>query len=110
MGGRAMGLTIISDDGRYEWDAEKARENMLKHKVAFSEITDVFDDPLFIEDYDDLHSTSEEDRFYGIGNVNGLMLTVFFTERPPRTRLYSARISEPIEEDEYYDNIRKTYP
>jgi uncharacterized DUF497 family protein len=105
-----MGVTIISDDGRYEWGEEKARENMLKHKIAFSEITDVFDDPLFIEDYDALHSTEKEDRFYGIGDVNGLMITVFFSERPPRIRLHSARASEPNEEAEYYDSFRKTYP
>jgi uncharacterized DUF497 family protein len=76
-----VGRTIISDDGRYEWDEDKDRLNVANHGFRFAEITDVFNDPLFLEDYDGVHSTVCEDRYYGVGNINQVMITVFFTER-----------------------------
>jgi uncharacterized DUF497 family protein len=104
-----MKKTIISDDDKYEWDDKKNTLNMKNHGFAFSEITDIFDDPFFLEDYDVSHSAQNEDRYYGIGNINGMMVTVFFTERLSRIRLISARESEPPEEAMYNDYIKKTF-
>jgi uncharacterized DUF497 family protein len=102
-----VGRTIISDDGRYEWDERKDRLNIINHGFGFAEITDVFDDPFFLEEYDGMHSTVDEDRYYGVGNINHVMITVFFTERETRSRVITARESEPIEEKKYNDNIEK---
>ena len=33
-----MGKTIISNDGRFEWDEEKNLSNIKKHGIAFDEI------------------------------------------------------------------------
>jgi uncharacterized DUF497 family protein len=44
-----MGRTIISADGRFEWDEEKALINLKKHGLAFGEILSVFDDPNSLE-------------------------------------------------------------
>jgi uncharacterized DUF497 family protein len=104
-----MGKTIISDDGKYEWDEDKNVLNIKNHGFALAEITDIFDDPFFLEDYDEKHSTEDEVRYYGIGNSNNLMITVFFTKRGLRTRLITARLTEPIEETTYHDNIKKTF-
>lgn len=40
-------MTIVSEDGRFEWDSAKDNENRRKHLLSFEEILDVFDDPAF---------------------------------------------------------------
>ena len=59
--------------GVYEWDEEKAAENLEKHGVAFSEAIQVFDDHSSVEEYDIDHSTPDESRFWRIG-FSGLRL------------------------------------
>ena len=54
-------MTVIN--GKFEWDSEKDEINKIKHGFSFSEILDVFDDPLFIERYDIEHSSLEEERY-----------------------------------------------
>ncbi len=86
--------TVVSKDGRFEWDDEKSLLNKIKHGFLFEEILSVFDDPAFLTNYDVEHSETE-DRYYGVGNLNGLTLVlVFFTERKNRTRIISARLAE----------------
>jgi uncharacterized protein len=51
---------------RFEWDDFKAEVNFRKHGVAFEEAITVFDDPFYLEDYDEFHS-EEEDRFKVLG-------------------------------------------
>jgi uncharacterized DUF497 family protein len=102
-----MGITMITDDGRFEWDDEKAKTNKEKHGLAFDEILPIFDDPNMIEYYDDAHSTIEEDRIIGIGILQGiLILYVAYTERDERTRIISARKASPREEAKYYEQIK----
>jgi uncharacterized DUF497 family protein len=106
-----MGKTIISDDGRFEWDEEKDRMNIKKHGLAFKEILPVFDDPNMIEYFDDSHSTDEEDRKRGMGILQGvLVLYVCYTERGGRTRIYSARKTTPGEEVKYYERLNDIIP
>jgi uncharacterized DUF497 family protein len=69
-----MGRTIVSADGRFEWDEEKAKLNLKKHGLAFNEILPVFDDPHMLEFYDDSHSTDTEDRIRGIGSLQGVLV------------------------------------
>lgn len=37
---------------KFEWDANKARENIKKHGVSFEEASTVFGDPLALTIYD----------------------------------------------------------
>ncbi|MBP5706385.1 MAG: BrnT family toxin [Spirochaetales bacterium] len=101
-----MGKTIISDDGRFEWDEEKNAINKKKHGVGFEEITDVFDDPYFLVRYDKRHSI-DEDRWNGIGCINGILILVTtFTERD-RIRIISAQRADSRLKEVYYDYIKK---
>jgi uncharacterized DUF497 family protein len=43
----------------FEWDEEKAKANLHKHKVSFEEAETVFDDPLSVTISDPDHSKSE---------------------------------------------------
>jgi uncharacterized DUF497 family protein len=37
---------------QFEWDEDKAKKNILKHQVSFNEAKTVFDDPFYIDFYD----------------------------------------------------------
>jgi uncharacterized protein len=75
----------------FEWDPGKAEANERKHGVRFDEASTVFGDPLSLLMPDPDHSLGEE-RYvlFGMSNRRRL-LVVAFAERPPRTRLISAR-------------------
>jgi uncharacterized protein len=65
----------------FEWDEEKAKANLRKHKVSFEEAETVFDDPLSRTISDPDHSTSER-RFLDIGeSENGRIIVVSYTQR-----------------------------
>lgn len=94
--------TVVSDDGKYEWDSDKDEANFRKHGFHFAEILEVFDDPYFFEMYDRAHSFGEE-RMLGVGNISGvLVVTTVFTERT-RTRIISSRRATAREEALYYE-------
>lgn len=86
---------------RFDWDKQKAAENLLKHGVSFDEAGTVFDDPLYVDFYDPDHSI-EEHRFIIMGeSAQGRLLMVSYTERGEVTRLISARELTPAERKKY---------
>ncbi|MDX8441174.1 BrnT family toxin [Mesorhizobium australafricanum] len=89
----------------FEWDDEKAASNLAKHGVAFSDAKRLFDD-IHALHYSDRSMEYEEERFIGIGIVNGLVLTVVYTERGDRIRLISAR-KATRHEQKAYDQARQ---
>ena len=74
----------------FEWDDSEAEANLRKHKVRFRAASRVFDDPLVLIEQD-LAEDYDEDRFVAVGRVEGLLITVVFTERGERVRIISAR-------------------
>ena len=50
----------------FEWDSNKAKSNISKHKISFEDATSVFKDENAISLYDEKHS-SKEDRWITIG-------------------------------------------
>lgn len=95
--------TVVSDDGKFEWDSEKDEANFKKHGIHFAEILEAFDDPYFFEMYDVRHSSDDEERMLGVGNIQGmLVVTTVFTERT-RTRIISSRRATAREEVLYYE-------
>lgn len=76
---------------KFEWDARKARRNLVKHRVTFEEATTVFRDPLSVTAVDPDHSVREK-RFVTFGlSANGVLLQVSHTERGESIRIISAR-------------------
>jgi uncharacterized DUF497 family protein len=74
---------------RFEWDAEKDRVNLRKHGVAFGDARRAFVDParVIAEDVD--HS-KDEPRYFCIGKVGAGVMTVRFTYRGGRIRIFGA--------------------
>jgi uncharacterized DUF497 family protein len=100
-----MGRTIISDDGYFEWDEDKAKTNENKHGIAFERALSVFFDPKRIEFRDERNSKSE-DRYITIGNASKstlFLVIVSSTERNGRIRLISMRRASKHEEGLYYN-------
>jgi uncharacterized DUF497 family protein len=75
----------------FEWHEEKARSNLAKHGVSFTEATEVFGDELSATVPDPDRSESEQ-RFLVFGQtLGGRHVVVAFAERSGRIRLISAR-------------------
>ena len=75
----------------FEWDEEKAEENVKKHRVSFDEATTVFIDPFSITIPDPDHSVDEQ-RYIDIGSSDkGRVLVVVYTERGESIRIISCR-------------------
>ena len=102
-----MKRTIISEDGRFEWDEKKDLLNKKNHGFSFSEILEIFDDPAFLEAYDPDHST-QEDRYYGIGCLNNILYIIAFYTIRERIRIISARQADNDEQGAYNDYFKKT--
>jgi len=61
----------------FEWDENKARANLEKHKISFEEARTIFADPFLITFVDEFYSDKEE-RFISIGlsESNRVLLAV----------------------------------
>ena len=85
----------------FEWDLAKAASNLKDHNVSFDEASTVFGDPLAMLMADPDHSTDEESYLLLGLSLQGRLLVVSFAERPPRTRLISAREATRRERRQY---------
>ncbi len=78
--------------GDFEWDEAKARANLRKHGVSFTDAVTVFLDPRAI----DAPDLEYADRFVVIGRATSTrVLFVVYAERLDRVRLISARKASP---------------
>jgi uncharacterized DUF497 family protein len=89
---------------KFEWDPQKAAKNLRKHAVPFAYAARVFADPHRLDRIDDRNDYDEERRIT-MGAVEGRVLIVIYTERPPYIRIISARKADKDEEQDYYDSL-----
>ena len=90
----------------FEWDANKAAENLRKHKVSFIEAASVFGDFLSTTASDPAHSAGEE-RYITVGLSNlGRLLMVAHAEQDDRVRIISAR-TLTAKEKRAYENTEE---
>jgi uncharacterized protein len=86
---------------RFEWDTEKAAENLRKHRVSFDEAATAFFDELSMTVPDPDHSVGER-RFITMGaSSRGRLLVVAHTERGSTIRIISARLASASERLRY---------
>ena len=89
----------------FEWDDDKAKQNIRKHGVSFEEASSVFADPLALTIPDPLHS-EEEDRFVTLGESHRRRLVVVAsTDRGAAVRIISARVATRRERKDYEEGI-----
>ena len=73
----------------FEWDEEKDKENQSKHGISFLTAQQAFLDPRRVI-AEDIHHSTEENRYYCMGRVAEGILTVRFTYRSNLIRIYGA--------------------
>lgn len=91
---------------RYSWDEKKNRRNAVLHGIAFDDAARIFEGPT-VEQVDDRFDYGEI-RGYAIGLVNGLEITVIYTDRgrdEDERRIISAWRAEPHERRFYWQNL-----
>ena len=91
---------------KFDWDENKNRKNVKKHKISFYEARTVFESSFLpflpLTEDDDLHSQYEQrDKTIGLSAKNRL-LTVIHTDRENVIRIISARKSTKSEKEHYY--------
>ena len=75
--------------GSFVWDERKETANIRKHGVDFETAAKAFKDPSRKIYTDEGHGEDEE-RLFCLGKVAGKVLTVRFTYREGRIRIYGA--------------------
>lgn len=89
---------------RYTWTESKNRRNLKLHGIAFENAVCIFDGPT-LEQVDNRFDYGER-RVYAIGVVNGLEITVIYTDREEEERrIISSWRSEPHERRAYWRSI-----
>jgi uncharacterized protein len=88
----------------FEWDSNKDKQNINKHKVSFEEAKSVFGDPLARISEDKERSTFE-DRWHIIGYSKfNQILIVAYTERNNVIRIITSRKANKTEIKNYEKN------
>jgi uncharacterized protein len=91
---------------RYSWDKDKDRRNIERHGISFDDAKRIFDGQT-LEREDDRFDYGET-RIYAIGLINGLEITVIYTDRDnDERRLISAWRAEPHERRAYWQSINE---
>jgi len=86
---------------KFEWDKNKAKTNLRKHRVSFEEAETVFEDDFTVTIIDDAHSFDEK-RFVTIGeSLAGRLLIVSHTFDEKKIRIISARKPTKTERKDY---------
>ncbi len=90
---------------KFQWDEEKNEQNIRKHGLDFADAWEVFQSPLLAridnrEDYG-------EDRWQGIGVLQGRTVVVVFAERDRDiVRIISLRVANKNEKKQYEKTIK----
>ena len=89
---------------RFTWDPDKNLANVRRHGIAFQDAARIFDGPT-VERVDNRFEYGEV-RIYAIGLVNGIEITVIYTDRAPDQRqLISAWRAEPHERRYFWQHL-----
>jgi len=84
----------------FEWDEEKAKENLEKHGIDFADAATAFGDTMALTMPDP--ASQEEERFVTLGtDALERLLVVAYTWRDDRIRLISARKATRRERRQY---------
>ena len=85
---------------KFEWDEDKDFLNQEKHNVSFHEARKAFEDSNRLIFEDEEHTSLEETRFFCVGKIENKIMTVRFTYRENRIRIFGAG---------YWRKYRKLY-
>lgn len=89
----------IEQPAQFEWDDDKQRINLAKHRVDFADMQVLFDKrPIMTVD----SPRGEEMRYVTTGEIDGLFYTVVWMYRDGVVRFISARRARDAEQRSYH--------
>lgn len=88
---------------RFTWDKKKQQKNIKKHGIDFTELVRVFDKPMLtrIDDREDYGET----RWISLGDLDGKIVVLVFTEEDDTVRLISTRRATNNEKRIYSEKV-----
>ncbi len=95
---------------KFTWNPQKAEKVKIEHKIDFEKIKDVFEDSFSLDLIDELHSTSDEERFIIVGKTAyyGLIHLVYTMKSDDEIHFITARKAEKWYVKKYEESIRRT--
>jgi uncharacterized DUF497 family protein len=84
---------------RYSWDEQKNTANLRKHGFDFRDAAAIFERPVLIRA--DRRRNYGEDRYAAIGSLEGIIVTLIYTDREDGRRIISVRQSNRKERRAY---------
>jgi hypothetical protein len=89
---------------QFEWDDAKNLENIRKHQIDFTDVSEMFDSPMLIEE--DERFDYGEKRWFGIGFLgNGVAVVVWTERRGNVIRIISARKANRYERKRFEEYL-----
>ncbi len=87
----------------FDWDKKKRKTNIKKHGIDFSELKEVFEKPMLTridnsEDYGEI-------RWISLGDLDGKIVVLVYTEKENNVRLISARRATKNENNIYCKKV-----
>ena len=87
----------------FEWDLAKSNSCQISRNFNFAYVISVFEDPKLLVEYDHRWEYGEE-RFQALGQIDGRVFVVIFTQRFRAIRIISARKANSREVKRYEKN------
>ncbi|WP_017720953.1 BrnT family toxin [Kamptonema formosum] len=85
---------------QFEWDKAKREENIIKHRIDFADVPQMFDGPMLSEL--DKRTDYGEERWLGIGFLRNTVAVIVWTERQyDIIRIISARRANRYERQRF---------
>ena len=85
----------------FDWDPDKDRANRTKHHMSLSAGRSVFQDPDYLDEYDD--RDYGEERWIAIGRSGPIIAYVVYTDRGDVRWLISVRKATADEQARYFE-------
>lgn len=91
---------MSANSRKFEWDESKNIENIRKHRIDFSDVPKMFDQPMSISI--DGRNRYGEERWIGTGFLlNGIAVVVWTERRNDTIRIISARRANKYERQQF---------
>jgi uncharacterized DUF497 family protein len=97
---------VAFNEIEFEWDSDKDTLNQIKHGISFDKAADAFADEFRVIEMDIVHS-EEEPRYFCYGLVDGGVMTVRFTYRSHKIRIFGAAYWRAGRKKYEEENVRR---
>lgn len=92
-------------DMEFEWDDDKSNKNFAERGFGFDFAALIFEG--IVLERRDARFDYGEDRFLATGEINGVLLTVVYTDRGDVRRIISARVANKKERNAWLSFVNR---